>query len=232
MNAALILARTDSTRLPNKAIKNVGDKKLIQWCIDGIKNTEVLTPIIVTTDRAVDDPLIEIATQNQIKYFRGSTHNIAKRIYDCINFFNIDIFARINGDSPFVNRNLIQEALDILNDQQEIEFVTNLIPRRFPYGLSVEMLRSDVYKKHYSKINTPEYQEHVTTWFYQNPEQVKTYTLKYKYGNDHHLRFVVDTFEDRDTIEQFILKNPSFDFYNAPLEELVKRYKNTITTNK
>jgi spore coat polysaccharide biosynthesis protein SpsF len=229
MNAALILARIDSKRLPNKAIKNVGGKKLIQWCIDGILNTKSLEPVLVTTDRPVDDPLIEVAKQNNIKYFRGSTYNIAKRIYDCINFFNIDIFARINGDSPFVNQKLISEALEILKKNPDIEFVTNLVPRRFPYGLSVEMLRSSVYKKHYSKINTPEFQEHITSWFYQNPDQVKIFKLNYKNGNDHHLRFVVDTYDDRDNIENFILENPSFDFHNAPLKELVKRYKNTIT---
>jgi len=216
-------------RLPNKAILNVGGKKLIQWCIDGILNSTSLVPIIVTTDRPVDDPLIEVAMQNNIKYFRGNTHNIAKRIYDCINFFNIDIFARINGDSPFVNRNLIKEALNVLNNKPEFDFVTNLIPRRFPYGLSVEMLRSTVYKKYFANISTPEFQENVTTWFYQNMDQVNTYIINYENGNDHNLRFVVDTNEDRDNIEKLILENPSFDFYNAPLKELVKRYKNTIT---
>ncbi len=211
---------------------NVGGKKLIQWCIDGVVNTRLLEPIIVTTDRPVDDPLIEVAKQNGIKYFRGNAFNISKRIFDCINFFNIDIFARINGDSPFVHRELIAKALNVIKLNPEIEFVTNLVPRRFPYGLSVELIRSDAYKKHYPKINSPEFQEHVTSWFYQNTDKIKTYTINYKNGNDHHLRFVVDTPEDRDNIEKFIINNPSLNFYDAPIKELVEKYKNTIKSNK
>lgn len=226
------MARMDSTRLPNKATMNVGGKKLIQWCIDGVVNTRLLEPIIVTTDRPVDDPLIEVAKQNKIKYFRGDTYNVAKRIYDCLIFFNVDIFVRITGDSPFVNRELIEQGLHILRHNPEIEFVTNIVSRRFPYGLSVEIFRSETYKKHFPKIISAEHQEHMTSWFYQNMDKVNSFTIEYLNGNDHDLRFVVDTPEDRDNIEKFIINNPSLNFYDAPIKELVEKYKNTIKSNK
>ncbi len=225
MNAALILARTDSSRFPNKVISELGGKKLIQWCIDGILNVENIEPILVTSDRDVDLPLVEVAQQNKIKFFQGDFENIAKRVLDCIHHFDIDLLARINGDSPFVNRSILEEALGILGTNPEVDFVTNLIPRRFPYGLSVEIMRSKVFEKSYSQLNTKAMREHITTWFYQNTDKFNIHGLEYPYGNDHDIRFTVDTFEDHKNIEEIILNNPTFDFHNAPINEIVAKFK-------
>lgn len=232
MKAALILARTDSKRLPNKAISNLGNKKLIQWCIDGVLNTEILEPIIVTSDRAIDLPLIEIAKENNIKYFQGDLQNVAKRVFDCIHFFEVDVFARINGDSPFVNKRLIQDAINILHTNPTTDFVTNLIPRAFPYGLSVEVMRSKTFKQYYSELSTLDFQEHITSWFYQNSDLLNIYELKYGFGNDHEVRFTVDTKEDHAMIENFILNNPTFDFCNVSINELVNKFRNLETDYK
>ncbi len=225
MNAALILARTDSRRLPNKVISELGGKKLIQWCIDGVQKVENLEPILVTSDRDVDLPLIEIAKENKIKYFQGDFENIAKRILDCIHHFNIEMFARVNGDSPFLNKQITEEALRILNENPKVDFVTNLVPRRFPYGLSVEIMRSNVFEKNYSQLNTKELREHITSWFYQNPDKLTIHGLEYKYGNDHDIRFTIDTAEDHNNVEKIILNNPTFDFHTSTIKEILEKFK-------
>lgn len=230
MNAGLILARTDSNRLPNKALRSLGGKKLIQWSIDGIKALKGVTPIIVTSERKVDDPLIEIAQENNIHYFRGSLENIAKRVLDCVHHFEIEHFARINGDCPFLNLDLLQTAFAKINTTKDYDIVTNLLPRAFPYGMSIEILNSRFFANHYPSL-IPAFQEHFTSWFYHRHEQFNIYKMSYPDGNDHDIRVVVDTPEDLESLNRFIEKNPTLDIPNTPLNILISTLKQHLKTN-
>jgi len=223
MNAGLILARTDSSRLPQKALKNLGGKKLIQWSIDGLLQIKNIKPIIVTSDRPVDDPLVEIAKENEIDFFRGSLENIAKRVKDCLEHFNIENFARINGDCPFINCELLEQGFDLISSK-DYEIVTNLIPRAFPYGMSLEMMNSQFFIHHYDQL-IPDFQEHITTWFYNNIKQFKVFNIQYPFGNDHDVRMVVDTPKDLETLNKFLKNNPDLDISKTPINELVRRLK-------
>jgi len=225
MNAALILSRVDSKRFPGKAITNLGSKKLIKWCIDGVLNIDNIEPIIVTTDRSIDDPLADIAKESKIKVYRGSLNNVAKRVFDCINHYDIDIFARINGDSPFINKDLIEEAVSRFDIDEKIDFVTNLIPREFPYGLSVEMMKSSTFRMYYPRIQSQHHQEHLTSWFYENEEKINISKIAYSEGNDHDLKFAIDTEEDHKVIERVINENLDFNFYNSSIKETVKLFR-------
>ncbi|MCB0651976.1 MAG: hypothetical protein KDC85_11930 [Saprospiraceae bacterium] len=232
MTAALIYSRMDSQRLPQKALKLLGTKKLIQWAIDGAIVLEGVEPILLTTDRSVDDPLVEIALTNGIRFFRGDTHNVAKRTFDCINYYNIDIFARLNGDSPFLSKKLLREGIRILESSEQYDFVTNLFPRHFPYGMSVEVMRSDLFKKHYPEINTLSFQEHITSWFYNNTDQFRLYKIIDPSINDHDIRLVVDTAEDLEKLNVMVSQNPGVDFHTLPLRDLINLYKQTEIKEK
>ncbi len=225
MNAGLILARLDSKRFPKKATTLLGKKKLIEWCIEGVKKTSNLEPIVVTTDRAVDLPLIEIAKENNIRFYQGDFEDVSKRIAQCISHLEIKIFARINGDSPFTNSTLLDEAVTKLEKNNELDLVTNLLPRRFPYGLSIEVIRSTSYLRHQVKFTEEKYKEHATSWLYQNLDQINTIKLQYKHDNDHDIRLTVDTKEDHKILESLIQNNPDFDFHLSDVSELVKIFK-------
>ncbi|MFT5167215.1 MAG: spore coat polysaccharide biosynthesis protein SpsF [Saprospiraceae bacterium] len=230
MKAGLILARTDSNRLPNKALRNLGGKKLIQWSIDGILLTEDIVPILVTTDRKMDDPLIEIAQENNILFYRGSLENIAERVLGCLDHFEIEYFARINGDCPFMNCALLEEGFASISTSNDYDFVTNLIPRAFPYGMSIEILRSSFFTDHYQHL-IPDFQEHITSWFYEHIDQFRVSKMQYPFGNDHDIRVVVDTPEDLNSLNDFIIKNPDLNIPKTPLNILVRQLKHNLKSN-
>jgi len=230
MNAGLILSRTDSNRLPNKALRDLGGKKLIQWSIDGVNLLKNVTPILVTTHRSVDDPLIEIAIENNIDYFRGSFENIAKRVLDCLNHFEIENFARINADGPFLNCELLQQGFAKITDSNNYDIVTNLIPRAFPYGMSIEIMRSHIFAEHYHHL-IPDFQEHITSWFYNNIDRFRVFKMQYPFGNDHDIRVVVDTPEDLKNLNEFIKRNPGLNIPKTPINILVRQLKEILKTN-
>lgn len=222
MNAAIILARMDSSRFPSKATSLLGDKRLIEWSIDAILTNTSLTPILATTNRDVDQPLQEVAIEKGIHCFRGDLNNVAKRVAHCIKHFKIDYFARINGDSPFIMTDLLQESFELL-EHKEVDFVTNLVPRSFPYGLSIEVFKSSFFLEYYQKFDSPALQEHMTSYFYKNIEQFNVHKITYPDGNQHDVRLVVDTPEDKVQVEQILAQLPKQNVYQ--LDNLINAYK-------
>lgn len=201
----------------------------MEWAINGAKNIEGVEPVVLTTDRPIDDPLVEIAQKNGVKYFRGETLNVVKRTFDCINYYNIDIFARLNGDSPFLSKKLLEKGIRLLENSASYDFITNLFPRHFPYGLSVEVMKASLFKKFYLEIDTPEYQEHITSWFYNNSDKFRLYKMVDPEIQDHDIRLVVDTPEDMANLNHLVKQHPDINYHNIPVRELIKIYKQTVT---
>ena len=55
---ALILARKNSKRLPGKNLRKIGNKTLVEWSIDAVKNIKEIVHIFVSTD---DKKILRIA---------------------------------------------------------------------------------------------------------------------------------------------------------------------------
>ena len=115
-NIAILLARLDSERLPQKHFKKIGNGVLIDHCLNGLKKGTDYTIVLATSNRELDKPLIDWAAENQIESFAGDAFDIKKRIKDCVQHFNASYFARVNADSPFLNAKLISDGFSFLNE--------------------------------------------------------------------------------------------------------------------
>lgn len=225
---ALILSRFDSSRLPGKALKRLDDKPLIQWPIDTLKKMAGVIPIITTTDRTVDDPIQHFADTQDINCFRGNTYDIAKRIIDCCQEYQLDYFLRINGDSPFVNQNLIHDAVKLLKNQ-EYDFITNLIERTYPYGLSCELIKVKTFKENYPKYSEDQ-KEHITNFYYKNLKEFN-FTALAKLDKDFSdIDWTVDTPEDLERLNAYLKKTNIKDIGNAELSILINDYEKIMRT--
>jgi len=219
--AAIIQARMDSKRFPGKMLTLIAGKPLIEWCYSGLKNHNQFEIILATSGRDSDVPLVENAKKNNIKYYTGDNDNVAKRLIDCIDKFNIETFARVNGDSPFIRKSLIGNAFDLI-EKENYDFVSNLIPRKFPYGISVEVFQSSVFKKAYSDFSSSLHREHVTSYFYENLSSFNYHCIPYNNMDDHDVKLVIDTAEDKIKIEKLIDSSIN---QMSDLENIVEQYK-------
>lgn len=203
---AVVLARMDSTRLPGKGLIKIGGVTLLERCISAVTGVKNMIPVLATTTRRIDDPLVKAAHKLGIKIFRGSLENVAKRVIDCCEKYDFKYFARINGDSPFINRELLQKAI-VLIETEDLDFVTNLAVRTFPYGISVEIFKVELLRSAYKKWSSgSKYVEHITSYFYENKEDL-TYRnissdLNFSEEELLKIRLVVDTKEDLDIINK------------------------------
>ena len=109
----LIPCRLDSTRLPGKALKKLGEKTLIETVYLNAK--QALQEIELNADVAVCTDSSEIAStlasSNVPTYMTSSTHkNGTERIAECITRYDLDheFIIDIQGDEPFVNSEIIE----------------------------------------------------------------------------------------------------------------------------
>jgi spore coat polysaccharide biosynthesis protein SpsF len=199
----IILARTDSSRLPRKVLQNIQGIPLIGYVIERAKAIQGLDCVVLaTTDRTIDDSLAAYAHKQNISVYRGHTHDVAYRVLQCAKTYQSDYFVRINGDSPFLDPELIHQGIE--HCQQQVEIVTNLIERTYPYGISVEIIRTKSYERTYNQLDNQEDREHVTLYLYRNIEQftVHSMVLIPPYTGKAHL--VVDTLEDMKRFKQVV----------------------------
>jgi spore coat polysaccharide biosynthesis protein SpsF len=195
---AVILCRLDSSRLPGKAFLEVGGLTLLEhvlaFCrkIDGID-----TIALATSDRAVDDPLSNFSKMNDITCIRGSLDNVAERFLFAMETLDLDAAIRINGDSPLINARLISYCIQRFK-VKNFDLVSNVPGRTYPYGMSVEVVGRDAMVRAVTRINDPEHKEHVTKYFYDNPDKFNISIVTSGKPHFSEIQLAVDTREDFD----------------------------------
>jgi len=142
----VIPCRLDSQRLPGKVLADVGGAPLLRRLLERVESARDWDAVVLaTTDRAEDDPIAAFGVAAGVDVFRGGLDDVAGRLLGAAESTGLDWFFRVNGDSPCVDPALLEAAVAriIVGDA---DFVTNLVPRRFPYGIAVEAVRTDVYR--------------------------------------------------------------------------------------
>ncbi len=168
----IIQARTSSKRFKNKILYSFYGKPLIQHVIDKIKKSKKVKIVVSTSINKEDNKLVSFLIKNKIRYYRGSLNNVAKRLYDTAIFERENFFLRISGDSPLIDFRIINKIINIFENNKNFDLITNVFPRTFPSGQSVEIIRTSTLGKNlkfFSKMD----KEHVTRYFYRNSSKFK-----------------------------------------------------------
>lgn len=223
----IILARFNSHRLPGKALMTVSGKPILlhifETLSDFLRKDEI---VIATSSSPTDDPIENFCTQQQIHCYRGSLDLVAERFYNCAKHHSFDYAFRINGDNLFVESRCIHQMITDINDQQEYDFLTNVKGRTFPFGMSVELLKTEFYGKHLTDFrHNLRYQEHVTLYLYDKEEIGKR---KYYYNTEFPeakgVHVAIDTPKDL-KIAQLIFELMPEPGNMPPLPDLISYYQ-------
>ena len=205
--AGIIIARMDSYRLPGKVLANLGGQPLLEWIRSRASAVQGLAEIVVaTTDRIIDDPIATFASSAGIKVHRGECHDVVARVLGCAREIGADWFFRLNGDSPFPDFTLLTQAVNQLKREAgAVDLFTNLGDCQFPYGIAVELLRTEALASNAAEKDDPATREHITKRFYRSPEHFKIVHLSQPVNSPLKCaRLVVDTAEDLDRLRQVV----------------------------
>ena len=200
----IIPARMDSTRLPGKPLKHVKGMPLIDYVIVRAKRIPGLGALVLaTTERPVDNPLVEYALSQGVAVYRGHLRDVALRLLTCAVKFRGDYFVRLNGDAPFIDPDLVAQGMTYCQDGQT-DLVTNLIGRTFPYGIAVEVIQRRAFERAYARMTIPEEREHVTQYLYKHPEEFSIQTITSPFPELSQARVAIDTQADFEMFERAV----------------------------
>jgi len=216
---AIIVARLDSRRFPGKVLHPLVGHPLLWHVVERCRQVRALDRriIIATTSRPVDQPIARFAASHDLSVFRGETENVARRLLECARFAGWDAFYRINADSPCLEPGLLDQAADVF-DAGEYDLVTNLYPRTFPYGISVELIRTSTFAEAYGRFDRAAHREHATLYLYEHADQFRLQNLINPdfVPTDAPLpRLTVDTPEDLPGVESWLKRRPSLELMPA-----------------
>ena len=196
LSGLIILARMDSRRLPGKALKMLGNRPLLGHVIERAHRTHRVDEIVVaTTDRPIDDPIAAYVRALDISLFRGPTSDVATRCLACARAHTFDRFARVCGDSPFFDPDLVAELIR-LHESGHFDVATNVARRTFPTGASAEVISTDALERLVDLTHDPTDREHVTPFFYRNPDLFRIVNIVAPFDRYSRLRLAVDDASD------------------------------------
>lgn len=191
-----IYARADSRRLPGKALLPFGQGTLLDHVINRARQVHAKTWALLTSDRTVDDPIASTASEAGFEVIRGSATDLVARTLNAVHALDVDRFVRINADSPLFEPHLLNSALDRGSSEH---LVSNLIDRRFPYGVAVEIVGTNLYLRLADTVR-PHEREHVTQHLYRQVSAGSLRSLSQQ-ADHSHLRLAVDTAEDYEHVQ-------------------------------
>ena len=197
-----IQARSTSDRFPRKSLQSILGIPLIAWVIEGCKKVDL--PVwVLTSDDKSDDDLAFISAEHGAKVFRGSLKNVLCRYKVFVESYGLTHVIRINGDSPLISPDVIMRAVKVSSINASADLITNVFPRTFPKGQSVEIIRSTAIKELAKERMTESNIEHITSFFYDNSRQFQICNFTNN-ADLSQLNLCVDFPEDLFKIERFL----------------------------
>lgn len=219
----LIQARTESKRLPGKALLKLGDHSVLEWVIRRVRSSKKLSQVVLaTTTRPADDALCELANSLGIEVFRGDEDDVLARFAGAIEVFPADVVVRVCADNPFVSG----QEIDVLISDFEFNPVDYHFNHRpgggcdYPDGAGAELFTLAVLRKLNLSVTDKLLREHLTLALGTLSED-RIRAIKARPGVAYpYLKFDLDLQEDFQILTQLVeSSNLSID---STIEEIIK----------
>lgn len=206
----LITARLKSTRLPLKILKDLNGRTVIERIIERAKEIKGISDIILcTSTNPQDKPLVDIARDNNIYYFRGDEKDVLKRLLDAAKSHHLDYFLGITADNPLFSTlysNLIVN--EIKRDGHDYIKVKGLPLGTATYGIRTKALMTVCEVK--TIIDTEIWGD-----FIDRPEIFDVYTIQARGKfNRPELRLTLDYEQDYELLHNI--------YSNLPFKKVIK----------
>ena len=144
----------------------VNDKPIIWYVHNSVKKSKLIKKIVVAiSDKRSDNALANYLKKSKINFTRGDLSNVAQRMYNTAKKIKAKFFLRVSGDSPLIDHTIIDRGVRLYKKNPKFDLITNIFPRTYPSGHSVEIIKTESLKKILNLNLENIYYEHVTKYF-------------------------------------------------------------------
>lgn len=210
----IIQARMTSTRLPGKVLAPVLGKPLLAYEIERLRRCQSVSIMVATTTNATDDPVAALCETLEVPVFRGSESDVLGRYYGAATKLGVETIVRVTADCPLIEPGVVDRVIArFLSGQGSLDYASNTLQRSFPRGLDVEVFSFAALEQAHREATLPPHREHVTPFFYSQPERFRLASIVSEQDLSAH-RWTVDTPEDfalaRNILEALYPVKPDF----------------------
>ena len=203
-------ARTGSTRFPNKILKEIDKKSLLEIHLERLNQSKEVSKIIVaTTIKEEDNVIYKKAIDWGFLASRGSELDVLDRFYQSVKEENADWIVRVTSDCPLIDPVLVDEVIRFVQER-DVDYGSNGLIEHFPDGQDVEVFKFSALKTAWKNAKLLSEREHVTPYI-RNNANGKGYNLftsiNYPCAADYSkIRMTVDEVQDFELIKILIHK--------------------------
>lgn len=192
-----------SSRFPGKVLAPFRGRPLIAHVLDQIGRALRREDVILaTSSEPSDDPLDAYVREQGVRVFRGPLDDVFARFQQCVATYPCARFFRICADSPLLDGRLFTAMLDTAEQQEQVDLVTNVFPRTYPKGQSLELVTAATFLRIDASTLTADEREHVTRVFYNSPSRFRIVNVRSADPALSGTSVAVDTLEDLRALER------------------------------
>jgi spore coat polysaccharide biosynthesis protein SpsF (cytidylyltransferase family) len=212
----LVFSRSESSRLPDKALRHIGGMPLLERVI---RRAQLLPwpAFLATTDRGADDRLVALAARLGVDSFRGSAERVLERAVLAAEAFRLDAFVRLCGDRPLFPLDDLRDAAAAMREGWDAglarapDLVTTFGNGGCPRGLTTEIVRTETLRRILDGVVSAEQQEHLTRYLYDHAADFRIVRLPPPAGPFACPSFAVDTPADFTALDRILAVSPALD---------------------
>ncbi|MBP5568639.1 MAG: methyltransferase domain-containing protein [Treponema sp.] len=195
--AVIVQCRLSSTRLPEKAIKELGGKTVLDWVLASMKKVRA-NKYYVATDSESYKIIKPICDANGFDCFAGDLNNVLKRFCDLIKKIKVNTIIRATADNPFLFYEAAQASLDEFEKKNKYRKTCDYLTYTgLPHGSGVEIIDASSLLEAAELTDSSFDQEHVGPALYNHKERFNcefiTAPSRFNFPN---LRTTIDTYSD------------------------------------
>ena len=199
---AIIQARRNSSRFPNKILSPLGDKTLLEHVIENIQASKHVNNIVLaTTNREEDSMLQDYASKYRIIFTRGETENVLARFYSSAKISKATDILRITADDPIKPVWMINKVIEAYKASNH-EYASNNIELTYPEGFDTEIFSMEALTDAYKYATKKSDLEHVTPYIKRKFEK-ELLSVKGRMDNSW-ARLTVDYLQDLKNINEIL----------------------------
>lgn len=192
----ILQARMTSSRLPGKVMKPILGEPMMGRQIERLGRSALLGQLVVATSTdPTDDTIVDYCHQLSCPVHRGPLADVLERYAGALNAFGpAEHVVRLTADCPLADWNVIDACID-MHLERGADYTSNTVDRTYEKGLDVEVFRAEHLPRIALAAVDPYDREHVTPFFYRNPDRFHIEQLVQHEARPE-VRWTVDTPED------------------------------------
>lgn len=197
----LVVARMRSSRLPGKALADVGGMPALAHLFERLKQARTVDRLVLCTTREPEDqPLVRLAAQAGIAVCCGDTDNVLARMVGAIEGQAVDVVLRVTGDDILVDPDYVDRA--VAHHLEANAEYTDM--KALPSGTEVEMFDAALLRLLARLARDASGTEYLTSYVVHHRDQFRTSNGPVDPAHRRDWRLTLDTPEDLEVIRTFL----------------------------